>query len=904
MTLRTKSIIFSLLAIGILIISAGAFSVYKSMNEKLIEVITILDKINHSSYEIQREALSGGSGEALQKKVREITHSMPEYSNELKRTLLSDEDIPELIQMDLSFVRINNAINVSLPGQGVEKPLKEQLYNETEKIEKSVEVLLRLSEGKINKLKGRAEVFLIVMYLVLIAGICAGFFSFTLLFISPLMALSRSVEDVKKGLTENIAPVKKNDEIGRLSEFTRLAISDIKSKTNELEVSKKEMELHYQRQIAFSNILKLATETETMEELIGDTLKIILSFDWMKIEAKGGLFLVEDEPSVLVLKSAINFNPEITKACARVPFGRCICGRAAESRQFVHVDCINEMHDIVYEGMKPHGHYCVPILFGRELLGVIVLYLADGKRADQDEIDFLTSVARILADVIARRRLEEKQKLITTAIDQAGEGIIITDRDANIQYANPSFAIMTGYNIEELIYSNTKMLNSGQQSSEFYKEMWATILSGENWEGTLINKKKDGSFYNEKMIITSIKNTGNEITHFVAIKRDITREKRLEEQLLHSQKMEAVGTLAGGIAHDFNNVLTAIMGYAEILKDEIGEDDPKYKAISIIDSSAQRGADMASRILNVTRKDNWEFRIADLNKVTEETIALLSRSIPKNITIDMKLKEGLPKIKADTTQLQQVIMNLAVNARDAMPEGGRLLIETEEVEYVTGKAAVPAEKMVRFSISDTGKGIEKQYTQKVFDPFFTTKNRSGGTGLGLYIVHSIVSNHNGYINLYSEPGYGTRFNIYFPVCREVQQKDDNPGIIEEKGSGRILLVEDEFYVRECSRDLLEHMGYSVLTAPDGSEAIKTYSKEGNAIDLVLLDMIMPGINGVEVFHALKSINPGVRIVIISGYSDEGFSGIGNLLKNGARGFVQKPFTREVLSKTISAALKA
>ena len=902
MTLRARSGIFLLLAITILVISAGAFFVYKSTNDKLIDVITILDKIRHDSYEIQREVQFNRTGEDLREKVAEIIHSMPEYSSKLKNTLLSDEEIPMLIQLDSSFVRIGDALASSLPGRIMEKPLTGQIYNETEKIGKSVDVLLRLSGDRIKTLKNRTERIITVIYLLLVAGTCAGFFLFSRLFINPVVALSRSVEDVKKGSRENIAPNNKFDEIGRLSEFTRLTISDIRTKTEELEESKKELELHYQRQIAFSNILKLATETETMEELIDETLRIILSFDWMKIESKCGLFLVEDEPSVLVLKSAINFKPEILKSCAKVPFGRCICGRAAESRQLMHVECLNEMHEIVYEGIKPHGHYCVPILYGRELLGVIVLYLAEGKKADQYETDFLVSVARILADVFARRRLEEKQKLISAAIDQAGEGIIITDRDGNIQYANPSFAEMTGYKIEELIYSNTKILNSGKQDREFYKEMWDTILSGENWEGTLINKKKDGSFYHEKMVITSIKNAMNEIINFVAIKKDITKEKKLEEQLLHAQKMEAVGTLAGGIAHDFNNVLTAIMGYAEILKEEIGEDDPKYKAVSIIDSSAQRGAEMVSRILNVTRKDNWEFRIVDLNKVIKETIELLSRSIPKNITIDMKLREDLPKIKADTTQLQQVIMNLAVNARDAMPTGGRILIETEEVEYNEEKDIRPLEKMVRLSISDTGEGIEKQFIQKVFDPFFTTKNRSGGTGLGLYIVHSIVSNHNGYINLYSEPGYGTRFNIYFPAGRENQEKGEEPGKIELKGTGTILLVEDEYYVREFTRDLLKRMGYSVMTASDGHEGISIYRKERDAIDLVILDMIMPGINGVEVFYALQSINPAVRVVIISGYSDEGFSGIGRLLKSGAKGFVQKPFSQSSLARAINTAL--
>lgn len=395
----------------------------------------------------------------------------------------------------------------------------------------------------------------------------------------------------------------------------------------------------------------------------------------------------------------------------------------------------------------------------------------------------------------------------------------------------------------------------------------------------------------------------NEI-YFAAIKRDITNEKKLYEQLLRSQKMEAIGTLAGGIAHDFNNILTAILGYSEIMLAMIKEKDPFFKYVNIINNAAQKGADLAKKILMVTRKEKMETKPVNINEIINNSMELLERSIPKNIEILLNLKDGIPNIMADPSQIQQVIMNLAVNARDAMPDGGRLIIETSVVGAENGAAnGIPSDKgeFIKLSVSDTGTGMDREIQRKIFEPFFTTKEKGKGTGLGLYMVHSIISNHGGYINLYSEPGRGTRFNIYLPITKsgvpEVSKQD-----IDMKGTETILIIDDEADIRQLCVDMLESLGYKVITAESGSEGINIFRAMKDKISVVILDMIMPKMGGSEVFQTIKTINPDAKVILCSGYNHEGFAGIDKLLKSGAAGFVQKPFTRHSIVQTIKKAL--
>lgn len=601
---------------------------------------------------------------------------------------------------------------------------------------------------------------------------------------------------------------------------------------------------------------------------------------------------------------------KVKHAVKRLPRGEGILKLLKFSLAPVRIDDISS-HP-AFSGSFPEGHpplrnflgYPIFSNEGRPLAALCFANKRTGCFTVDDE-NILIAIASDAAVAIQRVRDTEELQRFKTIIETSFDAIIITDGNGKISYVNPAFQQVTGYLASEVLGSNPGVLKSGLHDSRFYADIWDTIRSGRPWKGEFVNKKKDGGIYNTSAVIFPVFSDSGEISNFVSIQRDMTEEKKLYEQLLRSQKMEAIGTLAGGIAHDFNNLLSAVIGYAEIIRDDLTESDPHYRHISIIESSAKRGADLAMRILNVTKKEELEYKVVGLNSVVEITLELLARSIPKDISIRRSLATDLPNVRADATQLQQVIMNLAVNARDAMPDGGSLTVETSCVgaEYGAAGGLPSAEGFVKLSISDTGKGMDEATAQKVFDPFFTTKARGAGTGLGLYIVHSIVTNHGGYINLYSEPGKGSRLNVYLPSCNEKAVEKEVPEREEKGGEGRVLVIEDEKDVRELTKDVLGRLGYSVVTANEGSEGIRTYREKREEIDLVVLDMIMPKMNGTEVFQILKTIDPEVRVVLVSGYSSEGFSGINRLLKNGAKGFVQKPFTQKILAKALREALE-
>lgn len=387
---------------------------------------------------------------------------------------------------------------------------------------------------------------------------------------------------------------------------------------------------------------------------------------------------------------------------------------------------------------------------------------------------------------------------------------------------------------------------------------------------------------------------------------DITDKKRMEERLMRSQKLEAVGTLAAGMAHDFNNLLTGILGYSGIMLKMTKEDDPYYKPVSVIHDAAKRGAALGKKILTITRKEKMEAKPVDINDIIRQSIDLLHASIPRNIEIITRLDDTLPHTSADPSQLHQVIINLAMNARDAMPHGGTLTLETSIANPANGlKGLVPpgGPAFIKLSVSDTGTGINTGAQSKIFDPFFTTKEVGKGTGLGLYIVHSIVSNHGGYINLYSEPQQGTRFNIYLPAAKDTVL-EVRPSAVDVRGTETVLIIDDEPDVRELCKDLLVPLGYRILVAENGSAGINLYREKQAEIHLVILDMIMPKMGGNEVFHSLKAINKDVTILLYSGYNHNNFAGINELLKSGAAGFFQKPFSSQDIGMAIRNALSS
>ena len=481
-----------------------------------------------------------------------------------------------------------------------------------------------------------------------------------------------------------------------------------------------------------------------------------------------------------------------------------------------------------------------------------------------------------IQDVTERKRTEAELRKLAIVAEQAAEMIVLTDANGTIEYVNPAFEQVTGYTREEAIGQNPRILKSGKHHEDFYRGLWETITAGGTWRGRFTNKKKDGTLYEERAVISPIHgDEAGAIVGFVAVNEDITEESRLEAQLRQSQKMEAIGRLAGGVAHDFNNVLQAIVGYAYAIRQDLSPDDGHYEDLSEILGAADRAAGLTRQLLAFSRRQVLQKRDLDLNELLGNLMKMLGRVLGEDIQLDLVQGHRLGTVHADPGQMEQVLMNLCVNARDAMPQGGRIAIETENVvingEYVKLHPWARQGRYMLLSVADTGEGIPQDVQEHIFEPFFTTKGEGEGTGLGLATIYGIVKQHDGYIHVYSEVGSGTTFKVYLPV---VERRAVHTGTKIERvvigGSETILLAEDDEKVRRMTTRLLEGAGYKVVAVSDGDEAVSVFGKEQERIDLVVSDVIMPGLGGRALYEKLKAIKADTPVLFCSGYSSGKF----------------------------------
>ncbi len=519
------------------------------------------------------------------------------------------------------------------------------------------------------------------------------------------------------------------------------------------------------------------------------------------------------------------------------------------------------------------------------------------------EVESITGIAR---DITERKTNEEKMALQSKTLEAASNGIVITDVHGVILWVNISFTNMTGYSFEEAVGKTPRILKSGEQSPELYKQLWATILAGNTWTGELINRRKDSSLYFEKQTITPVKDAENKITHFIAIKQDISSDKKLEAQFRQAQKMEAVGRLAGGVAHDFNNLLTIVLGNCDLLLSKITPESPILNYVQEIRKTGDRAANLTRQLLAFSRKQIFQIKVMDLNEIIRNTDKLLRRLLREDIEMVVILNENLKPIKVDPAQIEQVLMNLVVNARDAMPNGGKLIIETSETAVDSKTAAhymgmIPGD-YVLLKIKDTGCGIPSEVKSHLFEPFFTTKEKGKGTGLGLATVYGIVKQSRGYIYAESEVGKGTAFLVYLPPSDEkIDKKETTASSPLPRGIESILIVEDEELVRTLAFQILTHQGFQVEEASTGLEALKILSGHVSAPKLIFTDMVMPQMGGNELAENVFKKYPEMKILFTSGYSDQ--SVVQKWLDKGCR-FIQKPYThaellliiREILDK--------
>ena len=509
-------------------------------------------------------------------------------------------------------------------------------------------------------------------------------------------------------------------------------------------------------------------------------------------------------------------------------------------------------------------------------------------------------------DITSRKMAEEAMRLWVAAIQSAANAVVITDREANIQFVNAAFTTLTGYSVDEVIGRNPRILNSGKQRELFYRQLWKTISAGKPWHGQLVNKRKDGSLYDEEMTITPVRDDGLNVTHYIAIKEDISERKRLQEQLVQSQKMESIGILAAGIAHDFNNVLGIMLGNSSLIERMHGADERIIKSARAITRAADRGASLVRQMLTFARKSEMSFSLVSLNDCIRELQKLFYETFPRTMTLVCQLDEHLPLVTADSTQIHQVLLNLSVNARDAMRGSGALVISTDTVggeEVRTKFNGAAAETYARVTVSDNGEGMNEATRIHIFEPFFTTKGPGKGTGLGLSVVFGIVENHGGFIDVASEPERGTTFTIYIPTADSTDEGGDGetePTSEKLTGKETVLVVEDEEMLKELAVTILSSSGYKAITADDGEQAIELYERQWKGIDIVFSDYGLPKMSGLVVMKRMKTINPDVKFVAATGFlAPEERE---ELVGAGARGIILKPYKQKEVLEGIRRAL--
>jgi two-component system, cell cycle sensor histidine kinase and response regulator CckA len=507
-----------------------------------------------------------------------------------------------------------------------------------------------------------------------------------------------------------------------------------------------------------------------------------------------------------------------------------------------------------------------------------------------------------------RQLAEDSLRKLSCAVEQSADIIFITNCDGIIEYVNPAFEALSGYSREEAIGKSPAILKSGQQAPALYRELWETIRSGDVYRSILVNRKKNGGLYYVDESISPIRDATGTITHFVSNGRDLTERLRVEAQLLQAQKMDAIGRLAGGVAHDFNNLLTIITSYSELALDSVVPGSTTQTRLQEILAAAHRAAELTRQLLAFSRQQPQALRVAELNPVVGGIVKTLHRLIGEDIELVFVPGKELGRIRLDPVQIEQILMNLAANSRDAMPQGGRLTVQTcdfylDEEYAERKKAVIPKGRYAVLTVSDTGNGIPADHLAHVFEPFYTTKPSGQGTGLGLATVYGIVKQNHGFVWIYSEPGMGTTLKIYFPCVQDriSPLEVPKPGLTDAfRGTETVLLVEDEEALRRASAEFLGLRGYTVLEAKDGLDALSITKHHGSTIHLAVTDVVMPHMSGGQLAKELETTRPETRVLFVSGYA--GQTVLDHKVVDGEHNFLQKPFTLTQLAKKVRTVL--
>ncbi|WP_171966470.1 hybrid sensor histidine kinase/response regulator [Mariprofundus micogutta] len=513
-------------------------------------------------------------------------------------------------------------------------------------------------------------------------------------------------------------------------------------------------------------------------------------------------------------------------------------------------------------------------------------------------------------DISERQKAEEKIQLFSQALEQSGEAIVITNHMGVIEHINPTFTLITGYSEKEVLGQNPRILKSGSQSSQFYENMWDTLIYGQTWQGKVINKKKSGEFYPAMLTVSPIKNEAGKTTHYIGIQQNLEKFEELEAQFHQSQKMEAIGTLVGGIAHDFNNNLAGITGNLYLAKKAAKALPEVVKRLNSVEQLSFSAAATIQQLLAFSRKGIVEMHPLSISSFLKETIKLNQVSLPENINFQLQVNDTDMQVNGDINQLQQVLMNLINNAHDAVKEKDSPSIQVHlnrlnvDHNFADRHEGVLSGEYACISVVDNGTGIKPEYIEHIFEPFFTTKEPGKGTGLGMAMVYGAVKTHGGFIDVQSSQGEKpeTIVQIFLPLMNSDQAVFDssvNQQVMAGNGE-TILLVNDNETVLETGTDVLEGLGYAVLTATNGLLAVEMYQSHRADIDLIILDVVMPELGGVEALKRIRTINPEVKAIFATGY--DRLSTLSTDQQEMTEKVISKPFAISKLSQSIRELL--
>jgi PAS domain S-box-containing protein len=635
--------------------------------------------------------------------------------------------------------------------------------------------------------------------------------------------------------------------------------------------------------------------------------------------------------------SSSHDRPSSTTVC----IGEGIMGLAVKTKTLQHCrDCSSDPHFKILPGRAIGSLISAPIFqIGGEVLGVLNVSHPEPRAFTEWHERYLSVFCNFLGQLLINNRLlnhmdseiekrteqlrdalfearfaQKNLQLFKTIIESLQEAVTIQDSTGPLVYINPACEELFGYTLDQLRRTGLRACYAPESLEVLEKRMNPCILGGESWEGELSAVDATGRVFPVSCLAGAVRDGKGKVLFTFSFIRDICEQKRTEEekkkieaQLHHAQKMEAIGQLAGGVAHDFNNIITAITGYAHLLLMKMGKDDPLRHFAEQITASSERAVHVTSGLLAFSRKQSATPQPVSVNLLLKKVCNFLTRLLGEDIHLETRSSREELVVMADGSQLEQILMNLSTNARDAMRNGGRLTISTELFEmgeeFIQSHGYGEKGKYACISVEDTGTGMDDEVMERIFDPFFTTKEVGKGTGLGLSIVYGIVKQSNGYIDVCSKPGKGTRFRVFLPIINATATTVESSTSIPVKmGKGLILLAEDDDEVRKFNAGLLREFGYAVVEAIDGVDAVERFLQRKDAVDLVILDVVMPKMNGKDVYDRLKRIRPDVKVLFTSGYTPETISKKGILEEN--HHFLEKPHTPGELLKKIADLIQS